>query len=343
MTIVASVLIAAAAYTGYWLVVAAKLEARVAGWIDDRRAEGFRIDHGPISRSGFPNRLRLEMPTVNVTAPAGWAWRSAGLRLETSPLAPQALRLDLHGIQEVRLSPDQDSDGFTAEAARFGADFVGSGGVPIGTAVAEGLTLRPLGADETDDLRIGRVELLSTPGPAATPSSGLGGYRFSFGATDLVLPSAQSAPLGERIDRLSLLTEVSGDLALTPWPAAVVRWRDDGGTIEIRGLDVEYGPLRLTGDGTLALDRTGEPIGAFSLRANGLLKALRAMADKGIIPPAVAAGAAFVFRPPQGTGASDDASISLPASLQDGKLYLGPLPIARIPSPPWVPLPGNGS
>lgn len=347
IVIAAVLLLAAAAYTAYWLVAEAELEDRVAGWIEDRRAEGMRIAHGPISRSGFPRRLRLTMPSVAIEAPTGWSWRAPELKVRADPFAPGALRFSVFGEQQVRLPFHGGSDAFTVQADGLDADVVFSSGRLSGRAVGERVSLRPVGAAEAEGLRVGRIEVATTPGPATGTSSLTTGTHISLFASDLFLPAAAQAPLGERIDAVSIRSEITGDAPTDgrgmPWPKALVRWRDSGGTLEVRGFDLDYGPLQLTGDGTVALDKTGEPIAAFSLRATGIIEALRTLADHGVVSRAVAAGAAFVFQAKKGQADNGDQSIALPATVQDGKLYLGPFPIARVPSPPWVPLPESGS
>lgn len=348
IVIAAALLVAAAAYTAYWMVAMAQLEARVAGWIEDRRAEGLRVSYGTLTRSGFPRRLRVTVAPFEIAAPVGWSWRAPEVRVRADPFAPGAVRLSADGLQELRLPLGKGSSvALNIQAERLDADIASAGGRLSGRAIGEQLSVRPAGGDETENLRIGSMQLVATPGTAATPSSAVTQGRFTFTASDLALPAASRSPLGDRIESVSVLAEVTGDVpgdvTGMPWPKVIGRWRDEGGTVEIRDLAFHYGPLLVSGNGTLALDAAGEAIGAFSLRANGLVEALRVLADKGVISPLAAAGAALVFRPVQDKAAAGDASVAVPASLQDRRLYLGPLPIARLPSMPWVPLPEPGS
>jgi Uncharacterized protein conserved in bacteria len=348
IVIAAALLVVAAGYTAYWMVAVAQLEARVAGWIEDRRAEGLRVDYGTLTRSGFPRRLRVTVAPLEIAAPVGWTWRAPELRVRADPFAPRAVRLSADGLQEVRLPLGKGSSvAFDIQADRLDADITSVGGRLSGRAIGERLSVRPAGGGETESLGIGSMQLEATPGTAASPSAEVTNDRFTLAVSDLVLPAASRPPLGDRIESASMLVEVTGtvpgDVTGMPWPKVIGRWRDEGGTVEIRDLAFHYGPLLVSGNGTLALDATGEVIGAFSLRANGLVETLDVLADKGMISRLAAAGAALVFRSQQGKAAGGDASVALPASLQDRKLYLGPLPIARLPSMPWVPLPEPGS
>lgn len=84
-------------------------------------------------------------------------------------------------------------------------------------------------------------------------------------------------------------------------------------------------------------------MGAFSLRATGLVETLDALVEQGLISKAVAKGIAFILRPPRGQPASEAQSVTVPLNLQDKTLFLGPLPVLELPSPPWVPLPASES
>lgn len=349
VVILALLLIAAAAYTGYWMVAAAQLETRLAGWIDERQGEGYRVDHGAITNSGFPRWVRLNIAGAEIAAPAGWGWKTTGLSIEADPLAPRELRLNLFGQQDVRLPPGWGTDRLTAQAERLSAELDPRYGAPVGSLIADQLTLRFDGATaEGDAVHVRSLELVAAPVASTPPSAPLAAAatsrHYSVSLADLVLPVDSQWPLGNRIAQFAFTAQMTGDLDGGQWPAALVRWRDDGGTIEISNLSLAYASLGASGDGTIALDRAGEPIGAFALQVSGLPETLRQLADKGMISPLVAAGASLVFRPAKGrdkTGAAPagTAPLSVPVSVQDRKLYIGPLAIARMPSPPWVPLP----
>ncbi len=362
VSIAAGIVVLGAAYAGYWLFAAAQLEARFDSWVEERQAEGYRISHGSSHQSGFPGRVRLSVPDIRVAAPAGWTWQSPRIDVQTNPFGAAPLRLRFVGAQDLRLPPPYGLAPMTAVADRLtasldGFNVHGGGALPPMTIVGENVGVREKDAPDTDSLRIGRIEIVATPRSDATGSrSPLAdgepqpGQRLSVASTTLRLPASLASPLGDVVQRLSLQTEIVGSIEAAASPASLARWRDEGGTLELRGFALDYGPLQLTGDGTLALDHAGEPIGALSIRASGLAEVMRTLAAKGIVSPMVAAGATFLLRPPR-TAANNlngpsnptpGSAVAVPVSLQDRKLYLGPLPIARLPSPPWVPLPEPG-
>ncbi|QNT69064.1 DUF2125 domain-containing protein [Defluviicoccus vanus] len=286
VVILALLLIAAAAYTGYWMVAAAQLETSLAGWIDERQGEGYRVDHGAITNSGFPRWVRLNIAGAEIAAPMGWGWKTPGLSIEADPLAPRELRFNLFGQQDVRLPPGWGADHLTAQAERLSAELDPTYGTPVGSLIADKLTLRfDSAAAEGDAAHVRSLELIAAPvatNPPSAPLAAAASSRlYSVSLADLVLPVESQWPLGNRIAQLAFTAQMKGDLDGGQWPAALVRWRDDGGTIEINNLTLAYASLVASGDGTIALDRAGDPIAAFSLRVNGLPEILRQLADKG--------------------------------------------------------------
>ena len=54
-------------------------------------------------------------------------------------------------------------------------------------------------------------------------------------------------------------------------------WRDAGGTVEVDRMTFAYGPLKLEANGTVALDTGLQPQAAFSIRAEGVFRAVEAL------------------------------------------------------------------
>ena len=116
-------------------------------------------------------------------------------------------------------------------------------------------------------------------------------------------------------------------------PAALARWRDAGGLLEVHELALAWGPLDLRAEGTAALDQRLRPQGAFTARIRGLPDALDAFAARGLIEP----GVAFALKLTALTLAKrrDEAGtavVELPITPQDGLFYLGP--VALFPLSP---------
>ena len=107
-------------------------------------------------------------------------------------------------------------------------------------------------------------------------------------------------------------------------------WRDDGGTIELRGLIVKWGPLDLSADGTLALDSQLRPIGALSASIAGVDEAVASLVAEGSIGAAEAAAVRVAFNLFARLTSSAGDRLNVPITAQDGRIFIGPVAVARI-------------
>ncbi len=68
-------------YYFYWNSLADTLVAGIERWIDQRRADGYEIDHAGYDVRGFPFRLTLVVEAPRIARPAapnGFDWRATG-------------------------------------------------------------------------------------------------------------------------------------------------------------------------------------------------------------------------------------------------------------------------
>ncbi len=165
-------------------------------------------------------------------------------------------------------------------------------------------------------------------------------FAATLNASDILYPRDPVAGLGRTTKRLNVSVAVKGDVPGTRDAETMARWRDNGGTIEISNLDIEHGPLDVTGDGTGALDANLQPIGAFTLNVRGFNEAVDRLGATGIIKPNTAALMKTVLnmlaQGQKNESATEDANtLKVPVSVQDGKLYIGPFVVAEVPVVRW--------
>ena len=97
----------------------------------------------------------------------------------------------------------------------------------------------------------------------------------------------------------------------------------------MRALRLEWGPLRLESDGTLALDEELRPIGAFVVRVLGLSEAITALTEADVITPQNAA----IVRITTSilSEETDGGRLEFAVTAQFGKLFVGPIAVWDIP------------
>jgi len=324
-----------AAWTGAWFFVAGQvrdgIEARVAA-----SNPGREISHGGLSIGGYPYRIKLDIDDPRLTlrgagAAFDWEldWQTDAISTVRHLWQPRHVLLDLNGQHRVKMIRGDRRHDFTLDShealasvevnaaqrlARLSLDMqdprlaYASPGVP-GRAIA-GQRLQ--------------FHVRRTPEAADSVDIALRGDTLEFAKGTLPVKYAALAPVMELLD---LNMTVTG-LPETPDPATpVTAWRDGGGTVEIRKLQLIWGDVTLTASGSLALDGEMRPIGALTAKIRG---------HERLIDLAVAAGSmsrngASAARAVLGLlAAAGGGTLSVPLRLQDGQLFLGPVAIAKL-------------
>jgi hypothetical protein len=160
--------------------------------------------------------------------------------------------------------------------------------------------------------------------------------QVSLEASRLWLPRGLALPFGNRVGTIALKASLMGAIAPGRLPDSLAAWRDSGGTLEVHQLAVTYGPLsgRLTG--TLALDAALQPIGALTAKLGGFFEAVDGLRKAGLVGARQALMAKVVLgvlakRPPGGGAAT----LNAPLTIQDRRLYVGPVDLAEVPAIRW--------
>ena len=91
-------------YYFYWNSLADTLVAGIERWIDQRRADGYEIDHAGYDVRGFPFRLTLVVEAPRIARPAapnGFDWRGDWITIYLQPWDPTHAIADLQGPQRL--------------------------------------------------------------------------------------------------------------------------------------------------------------------------------------------------------------------------------------------------
>ena len=316
-----------------WRWMAGQIEASFAIWADARRAQGWMVAHGTPVRGGWPFAATLRLPAMRMegggaTVPGGVTWSAEAMTLRVVLPRLGDLEVEAEGVQ--RLTLGEAAFPFTAD--RMVATLALEPGVPPheGRFTADRLRV---------GLPAGALELRSLTGRVDTKASATEGepaLTLAFDARDMVLPSA--GPLGRTVEYLQGEVAVTGPVpgGRVPTRRAEV-WRDAGGTLELRGLSLRWGPMDVEAAATMALDDRLQPMGAGTLQVTGAGQALSALAAGGAIGSraAVTAQAAVAFL---GRSGPDGASqVELPLTIENRTLAVARIPLARLPVVAWPP------
>lgn len=337
-----AVVLAAAGYSLYYIIIADGLRDGIAGWAAERRSDGLDIGYKSLEIDGFPFRIVAQFDAPKIAAsrlPSQPTWRARSVSAVVQPWNLSHIILDLGGQGDVefiqraklrRLGYRTDNGLASYEYAadgkpiRLGIDLSAvaivdaEAGLNANVARAQLHGRRAETVDKLADLAIKVEDVVLDP---VNPMQGL------------KLPPG----LGPNIALAMFEATVRGEpVPITTLAATTVAWRDRGGDIELKRFKLTWGKLDIEADGAMALDSELRPIGALTARIKG---------HEHLVDAAVAWGQ---MREKDGRTAkavlgllasAGGGTLSVPITLQDGLVSIGPVAVARL-SP--LPLGGGG-
>jgi hypothetical protein len=322
-----------ALYSAVWLILAHQARRELDAFMARERERGLNLAVGSERTGGFPFRLEVELGDVvvdgmphiaegHLTAAAvtAWArpWRLDGWHFTLA----DGVRIEAPGRS------------VTVERLRGVAQAVlGPGATPGGERIDAELDNVALKAgDRLTKSATARLVLRLPPTAPRIHEEAL--FSATVEAHNLMLP-VSVAPLGDLIDHLKLDATWRGPMPPGVLANALGAWRDDGGTIELQGIDLAWGPLSLAADGTLALDKALQPLGAFSARIKGYDAILDALIDNGTLRAGDASLARMGLSMMAQRGADGTPQLKTPISIQDDAVYLGPARLVKLAPITW--------
>ncbi len=331
--------ILAVIYTGYWFTLAISTRTKTLEWAAGQRAGGLEAAIGQLRVSGFPFEVRLRAGAVRLGDPGAgtpWSWTADGAEAVLKPWAPFHVTILPSGVQEVTLTRDGREQTFRGRAKRIEVAFtISGGGLPDdGMVTLEGLDLSGNGGA----LRIDSGHLLARFPESAGGNDRTPVFDLVVDVRGLGFPASSGLPFGGAVNHIGFSGEVMGPLDLTrgfPAKDALAAWRDGGGTMTVSRLEAVWGPLGLRASGTMALDETMQPIGAFTAKFKGFIAGVEALRKRGLIRSRDAVAATLVLGAMSQRDRDGGTSLNLSLTVQNRKLFAGPLPLMKIPEISW--------
>lgn len=328
---VALPLVAILGYVVFWFAAEKAARGQVDAWIAQQKPRGIEARTGAVTATGFPFQVTLTLAEPSATAPAaGWSWQGPPLEISGKPWALDRLTFRAPGVHALALPGRAGAP----RAVRVTA------GALDGTAFLDRgrlarLELHLSGLDMAGDLGAARAEAARLEIPAPSGSDEKPAQALIFDVAKLAFASADGALFGDTVDRLTLDLLLEGPVGGGPWPQPALAWRDAGGVLQARRVAVAYGPLSLVGEGTAAIDRDGQPEGAFTARVTGFSAVIQALRLMGYMDPGAANAAQVVLGLlARGQGHGPE-TLEVPLTLQDRVVNLGPVQLVRLKPVDW--------
>lgn len=331
-------LLVAGLHTAIWRAATARLNQGFEAWAGERRALGWTLRHGPPLRGGWPMNVSLTVPDVVLTGgprttPTGLAWQAEKLSLRVALLDWDRLVVAPGGRQRLQVAGQEYP--FAADRMELTLPLEGGATPREGVLEVERLRLNsPWGGF---DLRRGSLALRSRfSATEAEPA-----LNAELSLREVGLPVPGPGPLGQRLEMVELEGSLSGPLPPIRQPTQRAEaWRDAGGTLDLRRVELRWGPVTTILSATGTLDEALQPMGAGQLQLVGAAEAIEAMVAAGLVSRgasgALRAMATLLARPDPDGGPP---LLELPLTLQERRLGLARLPLARLPALEWPPPP----
>ena len=334
--------VAAILYVAFWFVIAFGLRNGAVEWAETRRQEGYTVNYSGLLLDGFPFLMRLTLSDPGLGYPASdvpWAWQSEGLAVEMRPWNPWRLTIMPTGALTLGLTIGGEPVTYVGLADEIAIGLGLAGGWPkSGELTVSGLNLSL--ADENGDsgesIAVKTMRLQALRDAADDADHRTVTFDLHLQAEGLETPAGVFLPLGNRVDNLVLDASVLGAIPAGWLPESLAAWRDRGGTVEVPRMEFIYGPLIARAEGTLALDGDMQPIGAFTAKFQGFFEIVDALRKQGLIRSVDAITAKVVLgalaRRPRDGG---PASLNLAITLQNRKVFAGPVSLLDLPAIDW--------
>lgn len=328
---VVALAVAGLGYTAYWFHVAGLLRKGLESWADHRRADGWTVEWSAMTTGGYPLHVRLELDSPHLANGRGLAWEADRLTGHADPFNWTRLRLAAPGRHQLD-GPGGRLD-LTMVSARAELNLDINGVLQDTTVLVEGLTAT--GAT-VEPLTIAGLALVWDPLPAtAAVNHATASVRFSATAHGILLPAFPGLPLDRHVTLAEITGRIMGTLPKGSLAESLPRWSADGGTVELDHVTLEWEPLALEADGTIALDPQGQPLAALAARMRGFGPLMDRLAETGTMEPSAANAAKMVLSLMAKPDSKGRPAVPVPISLQDGTLFLGPAQVTKVPPIRW--------
>ena len=322
--------------------MARQSEQSLKNWIVERRVEGIDFNVRHIIFKGFPFRLGMHLDGVMIknvnTSMRSWRWYIPTITTWVYPWRPNHVWFDVSGSQNLVIGSTKEQKNYKIKTLRLGGDVAFKGAnqgqlnINVGGLVFETAGLGPIQVRQSD-INLG-WQFLLRPNGVSEP------FQFELIINGVELPHDWRPPLGTKIGILRVAGKLTGPRPHGPLIAALRRWRDAGGTIEISRLAAEYGPLNLEIDGTFALDKRMQPLAALIARAEGYIDTVEALVEAELLQPnegtAAKLGLSIMARRPE----DRPAYVETPVTIQNQILSAGNVNLLRLPAVRWDQLRG---
>jgi hypothetical protein len=336
-SLIAIIALVGSGYFVLWNIAAEHLRERITGAATDE-VRGLGLSYESFIVSGFPLWLRAEIDQAHLHGNIGlefaesgpseghifdWhtdrliieirPWRPLHVLLQVPSPHPSALRIRLPGSQPPWAAITRSA------AATLILDRRGQ---------IEDIEFTATGIEHQEPVSFsgGRIDSLALRARLLDSGTGTGGRSFetSVSALEILLPAWTDNPLGRNIESIVLMGQLTyGHPGRRPGKPP---WA------EIERIDLRWGALEMLADGAVALRHGEPPEGKLTAEIRGFNETVEALAFARVISRDDARTAKTALSMlARRTPGNDVPTLSVALTASDGKLYVGPFALLRLP------------
>lgn len=325
-------------YAGWWYVAAEGLRDAIERWRAEPGAGELVVEWESLRIGGFPGEIRVTINTPNAREPGVWRWHTETLDLTVIPWALNAVQFEAPRPHLLEKRSPQGEIAWRLEAESLsGVARKTDGDESVEIALRDGrITVGERSATLIHaldaSLRRSALPLAAEPGALSLPVS----HSLSLDLISEETVAVVEWPFEDRRQNTSLKLDVRGAVTFPVTSQGLEAWRDSGGVVDLERFSTELGPLSLSGDGTVSLDSALQPLAAFTLNAKGYAVAVDVLAARGRLPVRNA-GMLKTFLDMFSRIDREDGvrTLSVPLTIQDGKIFIGPFELGEAPRIDW--------
>ncbi|MBR7158429.1 MAG: DUF2125 domain-containing protein [Alphaproteobacteria bacterium] len=312
---------------GYlWLCLATEraLRNNTVSLLENLQTQGFIVSYDSIDSTYYPFSSGIYVNNLSVTAPTflgGWKWEMGKVAVSTYPVISDELLINAKGMQKISLPKDDYSLQFITKDIAFKIISNPEQGMSsfVGT-LDYSMALAP------QNIRSSAV-LASVS--FAVKKKSLGTYDFSFVLDDLQFPNEHKKLIV--VDDAALSGYINAFETRDTIKDTLLDWQKSDGSISLQKIRIDWDDFQMQGDANITLDANMQPVVAGIARMKGFLDFVSMLVDYGIAPKKEANIVKIVYE--QGAKSTEKAFRTL-FSIQHNKLYIGYLPLLKLPDLP---------
>ena len=330
---IAVLVLLAVAYTVFWFVLAGRSEDWIAAWAAIEPDKDWHATYAATEVSGFPFGMNIRITTPEIV----WhgegqaaTWSGAWLVARYLPWEFDRIQLDLPEEQRIYINAGDQPRMVLVQSSKA------LGQVEISNGRASKVTTETLDAVITVEqnqapITAGRILV------EAEQVDGGQAHDLFVQIDDLGFVARMPEPFSGEVPFLAAALRLTGAVPSGgPVRDRLAVWRDTGGVLDVLSFKLDWPPLDIEADGTVAVDQGFRPVGAFTADIVGYNDLIDALVDVGSVSRNQASIASTVLDVMADQDAeTGERRLTVPVTVQNGTLFVGPVPL--MPVPPVLP------